>query len=208
MVSEKSRRGRSPLLWCLLRSLPLGTNLFNWLVTLWEEYSGCSSVNQRLSHQSPRLATFSVTGKERLSHLRIPGVMIGGDSHLSTPFGADGCSATRSWFQMWAACVSLPCEAHVTGCCSYFLISLRGSAVSTRTVLTMGPSRCIWEGESVIGASQLLESAHTSEAEKGWAAHVPRPQNEPVDEPWKWASGSTTLILSPLVPWPWASPRG
>lgn len=177
------------------------------MVTLWEEYNRRCSVNQRTSHQSPRLATFSVPGKERLSHLRIPGVMIGGDSHLSVPLGADVCSATRSWFQMWAACVSLPCEAHVTGCCSYLLISLRGSAVSIRTVLAMGPSKCIWEGESVIGISQLLESAQTSEAEKGWAAHLPRPQDEPADKPWKWASGSTTLILPPLVPWPWASPR-
>lgn len=157
-------------------SLPPGTNLFIWLVTLWEEYSGCSSVNQRTSHQSPRLATFSVTGKERLSHLRIPRVMIGGDSHLSTPLGADGCSATRSWFQMWAAGVSLPCGPTSPVTAVNFLISLRGSAVSTRTVITMGPSRCIWEGESVTGASQLLESAQTSEAEKGWAATSPGPR--------------------------------
>lgn len=116
-----------------------------------------SSDNQWMSHQSPRLATFSVIGNERWSYLIIPGFMISGDSRLSALLGLAA--------QLYAR--GFRCGRPMSACCARLTsliaaaiswIRLRGFAVNTGTVLAMGPSRCIWEGESVIGTSQLLKS--------------------------------------------------
>lgn len=106
--------------------MPPGTNLMHLDGGCWEEFNGHSSVNQGPSQPSPLWAAFIVTGNERSSHLIIPRFMMSGDSHLSIRPGTDCCSAMHSWFQMWAACVGLPCRADVTGCGSYLLNQAEG----------------------------------------------------------------------------------
>ncbi|XP_014930334.3 interleukin-9 receptor isoform X4 [Acinonyx jubatus] len=68
---------------------------------------------------------------------------------------------------MWAACVSLPWEAHVTAHCSYILnqaerrrckhrsghLQVWRLVVGGALRLAMGPSRCIWEG---LGAGSFI----------------------------------------------------